>query len=51
MLVIVIEIISIEQLYSLPYTVLMCSVVADSVTPWTVAHQAPLSVEFSKQEY
>ena len=51
MLVIVIEIISIEQLYSLPYTVLMCSVVADSVTPWTVAHQAPLSVEFSRQEY
>ena len=21
------------------------------VTPWTVAHQAPLSVEFSRQEY
>ena len=21
------------------------------VTPWTVAHQAPLLVEFSKQEY
>ena len=21
------------------------------MTPWTVAHQAPLSVEFSKQEY
>ena len=20
-------------------------------TPWTVAHQAPLSIEFSKQEY
>ena len=20
-------------------------------TPWTVAHQAPLSMEFSKQEY
>ena len=28
-----------------------CSVVSDSVTPWTVAHQAPLSVEFSRQEY
>ena len=28
------------------------SVVPDSfVTPWTVAHQAPLSVEFSRQEY
>ena len=23
----------------------------DSVTPWTVAHQAPLSMGFSKQEY
>ena len=28
-----------------------CSVVSDSVTPWTVARQAPLSVEFSRQEY
>ena len=24
---------------------------SDSVTPWTVAHQHPLSVEFSRQEY
>ena len=23
----------------------------DSVTLWTVAHQAPLSVEFSRQDY
>ena len=22
-----------------------------SVTPWTLAHQAPLSMEFSRQEY
>ena len=28
-----------------------CSVVSDSVTPWTVAHQAPLSMEFSREEY
>ena len=29
-----------------------CSVVLDSVvTPWTVAHQVPLSMEFSRQEY
>ena len=28
-----------------------CSVVSDSATPWTVVHQAPLSVEFSRQEY
>ena len=27
------------------------SVVADSATPWTVARQAPLSMEFSRQEY
>ena len=26
------------------------SVVSDSVTPWTVAHQAPLSMGFSRQE-
>ena len=24
---------------------------SDSVAPWTVAHQAPLSMEFSRQEY
>ena len=27
------------------------SVVSDSATPWSVAQQAPLSVEFSRQEY
>ena len=27
------------------------SVVFDSATPWTVAHQAFLSMDFSKQEY
>ena len=28
------------------------SVVSDSLQPqWTVAHQAPLSMEFSRQEY
>ena len=27
------------------------SVVPNSVTPWTVACQAPLSIEFSRQEY
>ena len=31
--------------------VLSCTVVFDSATPWTVAHQAPLSMEFSRQEY
>ena len=28
-----------------------CSVVSNSSTPWTVARQAPLSMEFSRQEY
>ena len=29
-----------------------CLVVSNSfVNPWTVAHQGPLSMEFSKQEY
>ena len=28
-----------------------CSVMSDSVTPWTVVHKAPLSMEFSRQEY
>ena len=29
-----------------------CSVLSDSfATPWTVTHQAPLSIEFSSQEY
>ena len=27
------------------------SVVSNSATPWTVAHQAPLSMRFSRQEY
>ena len=30
----------------------LCSVVSKSfVTPWTVTHQAPLSMEFSRQKY
>ena len=28
-----------------------CSVMSDPATPWTVAHQAPLSMGFSRQEY
>ena len=28
-----------------------CSVVSDSATSWTVAHQAPLSMGFPRQEY
>ena len=30
--------------------VCVCSVMSNSVTLWTVAHQASLSMEFSKQE-
>ncbi|CAI9175408.1 unnamed protein product [Rangifer tarandus platyrhynchus] len=29
----------------------VCSVVSDSVALWTVAHEAPLSMESSRQEY
>ena len=29
----------------------VCSCVQLFATPWTVAHQAPLSMEFSRQEY
>ncbi|CAI9174745.1 unnamed protein product [Rangifer tarandus platyrhynchus] len=32
-------------------SLLGCSVVSDSVTPWSVAHQAPLTMRFSRQEY
>ena len=28
-----------------------CYVVSDSATPWTIACQAPLSMEFSRQEH
>ena len=28
-----------------------CSVMSHSATPWTVVRQAPLSMEFSRQEY
>ena len=28
-----------------------CSAVSDFATPWTIAHQAPLSMGFSRQEY
>ena len=28
-----------------------CSLMSDSVTPWTVVRQAPLSMGFSRQEY
>ena len=29
----------------------MCVIAQSCLTPWTVAHQAPLSMEFSRQEY
>ena len=32
-------------------TVLSHSVTSNSATPWTVAHQAPLSLGFPRQEY
>ena len=30
---------------------LSCPIMSDSVTPWTAAHQSPLSTEFSRQEF
>ena len=34
------------------YEVCVCSIVSDSLRPpWAVAHQAPLSMGFSRQEY
>ena len=44
------------QFMSLDKCIQLCvcvslSVVSDSAIPWTVAHQAPLSMEFSRQEY
>ena len=30
---------------------LSCSVVSSSATPWTIAHQVPLSCGFSRREY
>ena len=33
------------------FCVLKRSVTSDSVTPWTVAQQAPLPMGFSRQEY
>ena len=30
--------------------IVSCSVISDSVTPWTAARQAPLFMEFSRQE-
>ena len=40
------------ELCPLPNCCCCCLVVSDSfVTPWTVAHQAPLSIGFPRQEY
>ena len=41
--------ISAQQVHS--HCVHACSVMSDSATLWTVAHQAPLSMGFSRQEY
>ena len=34
-----------------PRCMLRCSVVSNSATAWTISRQAPLSMEFSRQEY
>ena len=40
-----------EMYEHIGYFYISCSVMSDSVTLWTVAHQAPLSMGFSRQEY
>ena len=40
-----------SDVWSKPYFVCVLSRVRLLVTPWTVARQAPLSMEFSRQEY
>ena len=37
--------------YSSSQVSVSCSVVPNSVTPWTAAHQAPVSMRFSRQGY
>ena len=39
------------NLLSFPFFFFVCSVMSDCVTPWIIAHQAPLSMGFSRQEY
>ena len=39
----------VQPTYPTCSAVLSLSVVSNSATPWTVAHQAPLSMEFSRQ--
>ena len=39
------------NLYLILIIMYVCSCFQLFVTPWTVAHQAPLSMEFSRQEY
>ena len=36
---------------NIPYMCVSCLVIFNSVTPWTLGHQAPLSMELSRQEY
>ena len=39
------------SIWNMCHAMRACSVVSISVTPWTEAHQAPLSMEFSRQEH
>ena len=40
-----------EMYEHIGYFYISCSVMSDSVTLWAVAHQVPLSMRFSRQEY
>ena len=41
----------IRAIFTCTFSVCVCSVVSDSATPWTVAHEAPLSMGFPRQEH
>ena len=48
------SLILLQKLHSSHHSWCVCvshSVMSNSATPWTVAHQAPLSMGFSRQEY
>ena len=42
---------SLEDIYSVSGGGLVCKLCPTSATSWTVAHQVPLSMGFSRQEY
>ena len=53
-ILVIMTIVFFKLFYFIEVCVCLCvshSVMSDSAIPWTVAHQTPLSVEFSRQGY